>query len=323
MEERSSARASRAFTRGRLVVGILLVAVIGAAAAYGLGRLRGEPDPGRLIYADRENVFVRELDSGEVRTLAALPKKPSYVQPSPDGRWLAYIGREFDLGMIDLESGRRWTEAEGGVVPFGWSPDARLFVKDVGSGKLVAVDPDGAKRVIADRFRGFPPVWIDPERFLTWLDGDLMLVRTSGDDTSVSKLADSAIPLAASPDGKEIVYGSASGTARVTIARLTGDRLASKRIVFRSAADRAMVSPTGYIAIVSDTDREGIWILRGGSMPARRVLDGRAGQVAWSRDGSALVYRQGGSLFARDIRDGRTVRLTPRGSHVFGFAVVP
>lgn len=319
------------FPRGRLTVGILLVALVGAGVAWGLSRLRGGPDPGRVVFASEDGVFVRELASGMLQRRAALPGDTLDAWPDPAGRWLAYLRRRGDLWMLDLESGSRWQISDRLSVGIGtgWSPDGRFVAGEVADDRdLVAIDPgDRGTKLLTSGLPVSRIVWIDKDRFVAATERHLVVVRLGGDRPSLDNLLDGAWPLAVSPDGGELLYvGDPEGKgSRVVIGELVADRVGAKRTVFHGIAYRAAVSPQGFVAF-SGRERSnagGTWVLEARSRPPRRVTGAQAESIAFSRDGSSLLYVVNGALYARDLRDERTVRLSRRGTYVKAFAVVP
>lgn len=324
MAEPSSARSRPVFSRGRLVVGIVIVAVIGAGVAYVLGRSRPAPDPGRLVYATKDAVFVRDLATGEIRRLSSIPESLTAL-PSPDGRWVAYYSATKQTGLVELATGRVRALAEADrAIPFGWTPDARVAYVALGADiRLIVIDPDGAKEVLATRFGETHVVWIDDTRFVSQHGSkELVLVDTGEEETSVETLVDDAMPLAVSPDDKEILY-VAKGD--LIVAKLAGDRLTSKRVIVRKKqieTKGAAVSPSGVVAVFGTSrKRDAIWLLASGE--PLRVGRGKVQTAAWSQDGSALVYAVGDEVYAYETGTRERKRLTPRGTKVIGLAVVP
>jgi hypothetical protein len=302
----------------------VLVALVGAGVAYGAGRLRPGPDAGRVVYATDTGVFVRELATGAQRRVLTLPSGTLGVWPSPDGRWLAYLRRSGELWLAGVDDGRRWRVSERSAAVFGWSPDIRLVALELqGQGRLVAVDPGGrGSRVLASGYRGGAPVWLDAGTFAAALGRDTILVRTRGDRTSARRLLEDAWPLAAAPGGGELLVlrGPERRRSRVVVADVDGERVAGTRAVFEGKASRAAVSRQGFVAFSGRdrSDAAGVWVLESGES-VRRVARAEAGALAWSVDGSSVLYEVDGVLYARDVREERTVRL---GSRVRGFAVV-
>lgn len=327
-EPSSKASNDRAdFSRGRFVFGLVAIMIIAAGVVFGLGRLRSEPGLGRLVYASDAGVYVRDLRSEAVRMLAALPSDTLDASPSPDGRWLAYIRRKGDLWLLNLAEDRRWKLSERLTAALGWTPDGRLVAHELLADRdLVAVDPEGRSPQLL--LRGFPGgriLWVREDEFLWSGRGDVTLVRV-GTSSSSRKLVDDAWALAVSPDTRDVLYviGPQGRRPVVAVGANDPDELKPRGVVFRGLADRAAVSPQGFVAL-SGRDREGnsgTWVLEGGRRTPRKVLDAQAEYLGWSQDGSALLYLVDGAVFAHDLRDERTIRVTPRGRDVKVFAVV-
>lgn len=329
MAERSRAPSrNREFSRGRLAVGLLLVALVAAGAAFGLARLRGGPDPGRIVYANERGVFVGDLAGGKQERIDSVERDTLEVWPDSTGRWLAYLRRDRGLWLIDLESGNRWQISERLSVGLGWSPDNKFVAGDFLSDRdLVAIDPGSrGNDLLVSKYTGGVVTWRDRDHFLTAIGRDLVSIRLSGRHPLASKLAANAWPLAVSPDGTEVLYlmDPQGSKSRVTIARMEADRLTDRRVVFDGWAKLAASSPQGFLAFSGrdGSNQSGTWILEARTKPPRRVTKA-AEQLAWSRDGSSLVYVANGSLLVHDLSNGRSRRLSARGTYVKGFAVVP
>lgn len=324
MAERSQQRSrSTEFSRGRLVVGLVLVAIVAGGAAYGLGRLRGDPGPGRVVYANERGVFVGDLAGGKQKRIGSIERDTLAAWPDPTGRWMAYLRRDRGLWMRDLESGNRWQISERLSVGLGWSPDGKFVAGDFLSDRdLVAVDPGNrGNDLLVSKYTGGLPIWRDRDHFLTAIGRDFVSIRLSGRRPLASKLAANAWPLAVSPDGAEVLYlmDPQGSKPRVAVGKLNGDRLTDRRVVFDGLAQTAASSPQGFVAF---STRDATLVLESSSKPARRVTEA-AEQLTWSRDGSSLAYVVEGVLFVRDLGEGRSRRLSARGTYVKGFAVVP
>jgi sugar lactone lactonase YvrE len=281
------------------------------------------------VYANERGAYERDLETGKQRRVASLPTDTLEVWPNPTGRWLGYLRKDGGLWLLDLDEGRRWRVSERGTTAVGWMPDGRLVAIGLLDRNLVAIDPGdrGTDRLVR-RYGGGRPLWRDRYRFLTADRRGMVAVNLNvvGGRGAVTTVARGVRPLALSPDGREVLYatGPAGRKPRVVIADLERDKLGSRRVVFEGLSNRAAVSPQGFVAF-SGRDRSndgGTWILEGRGLP-RRITRGQAESIAWSRDGSALVYVIDGTLFVRDLGKDRTIRLSERGTHVKGFAVVP
>ena len=231
MAERS--RAPRSFPRGRLTVGLLLVALVGAGVAWGLSKLRGGPDPGRVVYASEDGVFLRELATAEQRRQSDLPKDTLDAWPDPTGRWLAYLRRGGDLWMLDLDSGAPWQISERASDGTGWSPDGRFVAAETADDRdVVAVDPtDRGTDLLMTGFPGSRIVWVGDERFLSASTAQMITIDLAGPRPSADAVVDDAWPLAVSPGGGELLYVADPGgkAPKVVIAELEGTGSGSVR----------------------------------------------------------------------------------------------
>lgn len=302
----------------------MAVTLLAGAATYGLGRLRGPPDRGRLVYATQSGVYVRELGTGEQRRVAELPDDTVGSWPDPGGRWLGYARRGGDVWLLDLRSGARWQISDRLTTALGWTPDRRLVVAELGSDRdLVAVDPgDRGTDLLVTGFPPAPAVWLGDRRFASVIDAQLVMFSTPG--PQIRPLHLEAVPLAASPDGRELLVTIPGSDPRVAIADVEDDELGTRRVVFEGEATRAAVSSQGFVAFAGrdGSGAEGTWVLEGSDEPARLVVPQAAEDIAWSLDGSALVLVVDGDVIAVELRDDRKVTLARRG-RVASVAVVP
>ncbi len=300
---------------------MLLLAV---AIAFGLRQFRGGPDLGRLLYATQSGVFVRDLATGERSRLATLPRDTLEAWPDAEGRWLGYLQRTGALWMLDLESGARWRVADKLTVGEGWTPDGRFLAAELFSDRdLVAIDPgDRGTDLLVERFSGGQPAWLDEDRFVTAIGDDLVLVRVEG--PKATKLGDDLVPIAASPDGLELLVLDTKAE-RLLIASLEGDEITGRREVFDGRVEQAAVSRQGFVAFSGRdaNDSPGTWVIESRTKPLRRVARARAEEIAWSADGASLILLIDGKVTAVDLRDDRTLRLSPSDSRVISIAVVP
>jgi hypothetical protein len=231
--------------------------------------------------------------------------------------------------MLDLDSRTRWQISDRASDGTGWSPDGRFVAAELADDRdVVAVDPtDRGSDLLMSGFPGSRIVWVTDERLLSATNTQMVTIDLAGERPSADALVDDAWPLAVSPDAEELLYVADPGgeASKVVIAELYEKGLGPKRTVFQGMAYRAAVSPQGFVAF-SGRDRSnggGTWVLESRSRPPRRITSGQAESIAFSRDGGSLLYVVNGTLYARDLREDRTIRLSPRGAHVKSFAVVP
>ncbi|MEX0873869.1 MAG: hypothetical protein WD646_13885 [Actinomycetota bacterium] len=307
----------------------MLVAAMGAAVAYGVGTLRGGPDPGRLVYAGRQGVYIRDLDSGEERKAADLPKDVTFGMASSDAKWFAYASEQGALTLLDLESKQSFQVSEQLSVPLGWSPDGRLVAQELFDDRdIVLIDPNGGVRVIWSRgsLNVRFPVWLDSDLFAFFDEGNqrsLALVRLAESRSSVSQIG-VGLPLAASPDGKEILIRRGK---KLIVAKLEGRRLTAERTLFRGAIGNTAVSDQGFVAFTASGsgDGDGLWVLQSGEKK-KKVLSEQVRWLEWTRDGSTILYSSRGAVYALTLPDGKPKRISKKGVDVFdviGFTVVP
>src|SRR5687768_16043285 len=110
-------------TLGWLATGLVLVALLAAGIAWGLGKLREEPSPGRLLYAGKGGVFEHDLASGQEKRLAKLAGA-TVASVSPVGRWISYLAEDGRLMLTDLPPRElEIVVAERLTVPLGWTND--------------------------------------------------------------------------------------------------------------------------------------------------------------------------------------------------------
>ena len=249
---------------------------------------------------------VRRIDrtTGEIETVIDGPGGAVRPQPSPDGRYLAFVRRvhfQSTLFVHDLESGENRALYDGldrdnqeiwaihGVYPsYEWTPDSRSIVIWAG-GKIRRVDvADGGAEVIPFRARATHrihhalryPVDVAPETFHT------KMVRWAQ----------------MSPDGSRVVFQALGhlytrsverdGAGRMALGaprRLTGDERFEHYPSF--SRDGRWVVYTTW----DDKDLATVQIVAaGGGEPfPLSEAPGHYFEPALSPDGSTLVYRKG------------------------------
>lgn len=327
MAGRSRAPRSRRseFSRVRLVVGIVLIAVLGAGAAYVLGRSSGS-SAGTLVYATPVGVYTHDLETGRDERAVTLPEGTLAAIPSPDGKWVAYAKDAGEVWLAALDHEQRYQVAEQLALPLGWSPDGRLLVSELGDDRdLVAIVPDGDREVIADGVYGSTtaPVWIGTDRVaITKGEGRFVIIDTSGSrpEQTAEILG---TPLAASPDGAELLVSRGDA---LMVSKIESDEPLGLRVIFEGTPSVAAASPQGYLAVAAkDEDgRNGVWIFQGGT-DSSKVVEGKVNSLAWTTQGAVLIYERKGVLYALTA-GGEPTRVSREDVKVFpllSFVVVP
>jgi WD40 repeat protein len=320
---------SATFNRTTLVVGIILVTLAGAVAAFAFAKLQHHVDLGQLVYAGSGGIYEHDLATGADRKLTSIPKDITVAEPSPDGRFVAYANSQGSLWMYDIKARRRYQVAEQGTIPEGWSPDSKLVARElVGAGDVVLIDPNAGRKGLINggSITQSLPVWITSSRFAI---GDLadpnasLLVDTQGSEQPVVKAA-FGVPLAASPDGAQLL------TQRDHVLRegkVTPSGVTSGHVLFKGDAIIAATSPQGFVAFSAKgpAGKEGLWVLETGT-EVKRLVTGQVDWLVFTPDGSAICYAKGGSIYALTLADHRTKRISRRGVSVLtllSFRVVP
>jgi hypothetical protein len=268
------------------------------------------------------------LETGKVRKVGHLPDGTTLGAASPDGRWYSYVEKSGGLWMLSLEEDRRFELSGAAAFPLGWSPDSKLVAREVLDDRdIVLIDPEGGSRVLWSRGAADVrfPVWLDTERFVIFDDQakeKLALVKLAGSRSSVAHIG-TGNPLAASPDGKEVLLQRGE---RLIVAKLDDARLTDERELFDGSIGGASVSDQGYVAFTArdEEGREGVWVLQGES-EAKRVLSESVTWLDWSRDGSTIIYAKKGSVYALTFPEGKPKKISGDTSvfDINGFTVVP
>ena len=156
------------------------------------------PGGSELVYAMQGTLWRQPIDSTEARQITDGPGYDSQPDWSPDGRrvvYASYDGREIELRLLDLETGRSRSLVRNGAVNVGprWAPDGHriAYVSTAFEGRfhVFIVDPDDSAsvpiRITEDRLGGLPRYYYHQyDQYLspTWSpDGrELMLVSNRG-----------------------------------------------------------------------------------------------------------------------------------------------
>ncbi|MGE3396068.1 MAG: amidohydrolase family protein, partial [Sphingomonas sp.] len=251
-----------------------------------------------------------EIASGERTQIAGGPGGAVRPEPSPDGRWLAYVhrtGGRSRLFVRDLQSGQQRqvyadldqdlqeTWAVHGVYPnMGWTPDSRTIVFWAG-GRIRRVNADGSgaaeipfqiddTRVVIDATR--PEVDVAPATFTTRMprfaavspDGSRVVFETLG-RLYVRDMAGGAPRLLTAQDGDFQLFPSWSRDG--------------SRIVFVSWNDQRL----GEVRTVAAD---------GSGMQAVTRQPGHYRRPRFSPDGTTIVFEASGSGGLTSDRWGET-----------------
>jgi hypothetical protein len=313
------------FSRTRLLVGIVLVAAIGAGAAYAIGRTGGGLDAGTLVYATPAGVYTHDLVTGRDERVVTLPEGTIAALPSPDGKWVAYSKGTGEVWLAALDHDQRYQVAEQLALPLGWSPDGRLLVSELADdGDLVVVVPDGEREVLAPgRFPAISaPVWIDERRVAVAASEKTFILLDTDKPTEPLPIA--GTPLAASPDGAELLVAREGA---LMVSKIESDEPLGLRVIFEGTPTVAAASRQGFLAVAAKDKKgkSGVWIFQGGS-DSTKVVDGKVNGLAWTTEGAVLVYERKGVLYALERPGAEPKRVSREGVPVFplhSFTVVP
>lgn len=314
---RGRARRSSGFSRVRLFVGVLLVAGVGVGAAFFIGRSRGGPNAGTLVYATPAGVYTHDLETGRDERVATLPAGTVAAIPSPDGKWVAYSKDAGEVWLAALDHEQRYQVAEQLAIPLGWSPTGRLLVSELGDDRdLVSIVPDGDRDVLAEGVYGggAAPVWISDDRVaVSKGEGQFVIIDTSGEKPKQTQPI-LGTPMAASPDGEELLVSRGDA---LTVSKIESEEPLGLRVIFEGTPNVAAASPQGYLAVAAkDKDgHNGVWLFHGGS-DSSKIVEGKVNGLAWTTEAAVLIYERKGVLYAK-TGDGEPTRVSREGVKVF------
>ena len=176
---------------------------------------------------------------------------------SPDGRHLAYNGRDEQIWLLDVDSGdrERLTDLPAACFNPVWSPDGAKLAFETVAGNLWTVDR--SSRRAFDLGRGSQPSWAPDSRHVVYTrtilskymeieSSDLFCSRFDG--KREMRLTDSPDELEAggnlSPDGSRLAYVSLK-TARLHVARIAATKKAGTgdAVPFRMGDVQEVVLP--------------------------------------------------------------------------------
>ena len=249
-------------------------------------------DPHGQIYA------IRRLDrqTGDFRDLIRGSGGAARAQPSPDGRWIAFVRRvrsKSVLYLFDRQSGAQRPIFDGlshdqqeawaifGVYPgFGWTPDSESIIIWA-QGKLRRIDvATGATQVIPFTAKVSQRV-AETVRFQQTVSADSFLVRMIRQAVT-------------SPDGRTLVFNALGHLWQKRLpdgvpVRLTADDHFEHEPAF--SPDGSKVVYTTW----SDADHGAVHIMDLGTGQSEKLTEqpGYYHTPSFSPDGTKIVYRRG------------------------------
>ncbi len=238
------------------------------------------PRPGtgarRSSFDDQQDLVVASLDGVNRRRLTASPAFESHPSWSPDGTRIAYVAIEPASSAWQLSARLQVVRADGAnqrLLPGGF---------DFVVAQTPAWSPDG--RWLAVTGVTNQREWLAAGRGRGGLRGVgvLHLVSTASDGGFI-RLSEAVSSASWSPDGKRLAF-----------ARPDGDDVALYTIAANGADPRRLTAIEGWRAS-PDADPANAWI------PT----------IAWSPDGSRILFHCGGSVCVVDV-DGSAVGRSPR-----------
>ncbi len=141
-------------------------------------------------------------------------------------------------------------------------------------------------------------------------DGAFSIYRTladgSGEATRITRGRNPQFPTSVSPDGKHLAYTELHPESNLDIFVLSFDDQTARPFLQTDRAEAgAVFSPDGnFLAYTSDeSGREQVYVRRFPGPSGRWQVSTDTGtEPVWSRDGSRLFFRSGGSLMVADVR---------------------
>jgi Tol biopolymer transport system component/imidazolonepropionase-like amidohydrolase len=274
------------------------------------------PDGRRLTFEALGKIWtadVRDGKAGAPRRLTRGTAREYAPEPSPDGRFLAYVSwTDRDLGHVwKIPAGGgtpvRLTRRAGHYVNPAWSPEGKRIVFVAGSGA---------------ELRGQQPEF-DPYYEIRWVPAD-----PAGGEGSEPRLVTAVQPVNAlryhpiatfGPEGERVFFQEAvpppgpyeSGKTDLVSVRLDGTDK-QKHLRFGQAED-AVVSPDGawvayaawddvHVAALPRAGADPVEVAaEGGAVPVFRLSREGGGYVGWADGGRAIVWGMGNTVYRQSL----------------------
>ena len=219
-------------------------------------------DGGRMAFTAGNEVQIVAADGSTVAR-HDLGHYVNLARLSPDGRHLAYNGRDEQIWLLDVESGdrERLTDLSAACFNPVWSPDGLKLAAETVAGNLVAVELSSRKVFLLGP--GTQPGWAPDGRhviftrtvlskYLEIESSDLYSVRFDG--KGETRLTDSPDEHEAgahlSPDGSRLAFVSLK-TGRLHVARISTARKAGtgEAVPFRMGDVQEVILPESAEAV--------------------------------------------------------------------------
>jgi Tol biopolymer transport system component len=279
---------------------------IETAGVTATGGLYSVVYPGKTIGAQSQDILRATFDFSAGRFLS--PPAPAVTtfmgtnrgpNWSPDGKYFAYISRDFTIGIRSAESGdTREVSLSRDIVyllGFTWASDGASFI-------LNGTDAKGRGGI----FR------VDAQTLRTTL-----IVHPE------SNVRNDVFPIGESPDGKYLYYGFlAAKTDSVSVIKrdlVTGTDLElirrPNRDAFRGHLRDLVLSPNRHFITMSyqydaTTRTNAVLVVRTDGGEPRELLRDRDVRVAmWAPDGQSLFVRKGQELWRAPLDGGQPTKL--------------